>query len=119
MGGAGDGILIEAEARVEAAGDDVGLAMRACGGDDNAANILGAGEGGDLFEVRLEIADGGLVLQFDKVVHAVASDEDGLGAEHGGEVWRGCSRLGGLGGKVELDPGLAIEIQPVRIAGPR
>ena len=114
MRGAGDGIFIDVKVGIEAARDDVGFAIRACGGDDNAARVFFAGERGDLLQIRAKCADGGLVFQFDQIVEPVAADPERLRAEHGGEAFRRCGWGDGLGGEIQLDPWSAIDNKPIR-----
>ena len=60
--GASNRIFIDAEVGIEAARDDVGFVIRACGGDDDASRILFAGERGDLLQIRAERADGRVIF---------------------------------------------------------
>src|ERR1700745_1633808 len=68
----------------------------------------------DLPKVGTKRTDRLFVFQLDKIVHAITADEHGIRPQHGGKALWCCGRGNGLRREIELDPGSAVDQQPIR-----
>ncbi len=99
VGGAGDGILIDAGTGSEEAGDEIVIAGAAAGDDDTTD-----GEAAEGAVIGLERAEDGLGFELDDVVEGIAAYVEGLCSQRFEELRRGIGWLCTLGGEIHFDP---------------